>query len=129
MCTWCPTTAVGAIKREGGLRVSRLADTREDAVAYGRRLAKRDKVDLMVHGRDGTIQDGVRCDFKKARRAGSDGGGPYGAGAHRGSRRMERSSRRRVWTLLSRADCRRKGASCHLLVLALRGAAGFPTAP
>ena len=49
-----------ATKREGGVKVSRLAETQEDAIAYARRLAQRDKVDMVIHGRDGTIQDSVR---------------------------------------------------------------------
>lgn len=49
-----------ATKREGGVRVSRLADTQEDAIAYGRRMAQRDKVDLVIYGKDGAIQGSVR---------------------------------------------------------------------
>jgi hypothetical protein len=46
-----------ATKREGGVRVGRLAESQAEAIEIGRRTAKRDKVQLVVHGRDGKIQD------------------------------------------------------------------------
>jgi hypothetical protein len=46
-----------ATKREGGVRVGRLAETQADAIEIGKRMAKRDKVQLVVHGRDSKIQD------------------------------------------------------------------------
>ena len=58
-----------ATKRDGGVRVSRLADSQEDAIEFGKRLAKRDKVNLVVHGADGEVQ--LRCSF-----------GPSNAGVH-----------------------------------------------
>jgi hypothetical protein len=46
-----------ATKREGGVRVGRLAETQAEAIEIGKRMAKRDKVQLVVHGRDSKIQD------------------------------------------------------------------------
>jgi hypothetical protein len=45
-----------ATKRDGGVRVSRLADNQEDAIQFGRRMAMRDKVDLVVHDVEGNVQ-------------------------------------------------------------------------
>ena len=44
-----------AIKRDHGVRVSRLADSQEDAIEFGKRMAKRDKVNLVIHDVDGNI--------------------------------------------------------------------------
>ena len=44
-----------AIKRDQGLRVSRLADSQEDAIEFGKRMAKRDKVNLVIHDVDGNV--------------------------------------------------------------------------
>lgn len=46
-----------ATKREGGVRVGRLAETQAEAIEIGKRMAKRDKVDLVIHGSDSKIQD------------------------------------------------------------------------
>ena len=46
-----------ATKREGGVRVGRLAETQAEAIEIGKRMAKRDKVQLVIHGRDSKIQD------------------------------------------------------------------------
>ena len=52
-----PHYDVWATQREGGVRVGRVADTQADAIELGKRMAKRDKVDLVVFGRDGQVQE------------------------------------------------------------------------
>ena len=50
-----------ATKRDGGVRVSRLADSQEDAIEFGKRMAKRDKVNLVVYDTGGHVQ--LRCSY------------------------------------------------------------------
>ena len=50
-----------ATKRDGGVRVSRLADSQEDAIEVGKRIAKRDKVNLVVYDTGGHAQ--LRCSY------------------------------------------------------------------
>ena len=45
-----------ATMRNGGARVSRLCATREDAIEIGGRSARRDKVKLVIHAGDGTVE-------------------------------------------------------------------------
>jgi hemerythrin superfamily protein len=45
------------VKRDGASRASRLFDSQAEAETYGRKLAKKDKVELIIAGRDGTIRD------------------------------------------------------------------------
>ena len=45
------------VKREGGGRVSSHHETQRDAIDRGRGSAKQDKVELVIHGRDGRIRD------------------------------------------------------------------------
>ncbi|MEY2567893.1 MAG: hypothetical protein QOE35_2422 [Actinomycetota bacterium] len=45
------------VRREGAKRASRVFDTQADAQAFGTRLAKRERVELIVAGRDGTVRD------------------------------------------------------------------------
>jgi hemerythrin-like domain-containing protein len=45
------------VKREGATRASRVFDTQAEAEQFGRRLAQRERVELVVAGRDGTIRD------------------------------------------------------------------------
>jgi len=52
-----PHHDVWAIKREGGARVGLVAGTREDAVERAKRIAKRDKVELVIFDRNGEVQD------------------------------------------------------------------------
>jgi len=39
-------------KREGSSRVARHAESQAGAIEIGQRIAKRDKVQLVIHGRD-----------------------------------------------------------------------------
>lgn len=43
--------------RENGERASSLHDTQTDAAAEGRRLARQDGVEFLLHGRDGRIRE------------------------------------------------------------------------
>jgi hypothetical protein len=45
------------VKRDGATRASRLFDSQAEAETYGRKLAKDDKVELIIAGRDGAIRD------------------------------------------------------------------------
>ena len=45
-----------AVKREGSGRASRVTDRKQDAVDTGRSMAQRDRTELIVQRRDGTIQ-------------------------------------------------------------------------
>jgi Uncharacterized protein conserved in bacteria (DUF2188) len=46
-----------ATRREGAGRVSRMFDTQTEGRAAGRVTAKRERVELVTHRRDGTIRD------------------------------------------------------------------------
>ncbi|KAB2846051.1 MAG: DUF2188 domain-containing protein [Hyphomicrobiaceae bacterium] len=46
-----------SVRRTGSARASRVFDTQEAAVDYARDIAKRQKTELYVHGRDGTIRE------------------------------------------------------------------------
>ncbi|MEW6338260.1 MAG: DUF2188 domain-containing protein [Acidobacteriota bacterium] len=46
-----------AVKREGSQRSSKVTDTKREAEGRGRDLARKNKVELVIHRRDGTIQD------------------------------------------------------------------------
>ena len=46
-----------AVKRENSERASAKADTKEKAEKIGRKIAKDEKGELIIHGRDGRIQD------------------------------------------------------------------------
>ena len=54
-----PHYASWAVKREGGVRVSRLAENQEDAIGIGKRIAKRDKVELVVFDNGGLVQSRI----------------------------------------------------------------------
>lgn len=45
-----------AVKLEGSARARSKHTTQSEAIAAGRKLAKRAKTELLVHGRDGTIR-------------------------------------------------------------------------
>jgi hypothetical protein len=54
---WVVATEDGwAVKREGGKKALKVLAKKEDAVAYGRKLAKKDKTELIVQAKDGSIQ-------------------------------------------------------------------------
>jgi hypothetical protein len=46
-----------AVRREGAERASSVHDHKVDAIEAGRDFARRDRVDLIPHGRDGRIQN------------------------------------------------------------------------
>lgn len=46
-----------AVKVEGNDRASSVHDTKDQALDSGRDRAKRDEVELVIHRKDGTIQD------------------------------------------------------------------------
>jgi len=46
-----------ATKREGNDRASKVFEKKSDAVDSGRKTAKEDKTDLVIHKKDGKIQD------------------------------------------------------------------------
>ena len=44
------------VKRDGGQRASRVADTKAEAEKMGRQISRNQETELQVHGRDGSIQ-------------------------------------------------------------------------
>lgn len=46
-----------ATKKEGAQRAGGVSQTKEEALRQGREQAKREKVDVVIHRKDGTIQD------------------------------------------------------------------------
>lgn len=46
-----------ATKKEGAERAGGVYDTKAEALEHGRDQAKRDQVELVIHGKDGKIQD------------------------------------------------------------------------
>ena len=44
------------VKRDGGERASRVADTKAEAEKLGRTISRNQETELQVHGRDGSIQ-------------------------------------------------------------------------
>lgn len=46
-----------AVKREGAERASSVHERKVDALEAGRALARKDEVELVIHGLDGRIQD------------------------------------------------------------------------
>lgn len=46
-----------AVKREGGQRASAVTNTKAEADKIGRGLAQKDRVELVIHGKNGRIQD------------------------------------------------------------------------
>ena len=53
-----PSTTDGwSVRKEGSSRAGKVFGTKHEAVTYGRERAKRLRSDLVIHGRDGTIQD------------------------------------------------------------------------
>lgn len=46
-----------AVKKEGNKRASKVVSTKREAEDLGRALAKKDKVELVIHNEDGKISD------------------------------------------------------------------------
>ena len=53
-----PSSAGGwSVRKSGATRTSKNFEKQADAVVYGKALAKKDKADLYVHGKSGTVRD------------------------------------------------------------------------
>lgn len=52
-----PNLGKWGVKREGSKRILELFKTQEKAINKGRNIAKRDKGELFIHGRDGQIRE------------------------------------------------------------------------
>ncbi len=52
-----PRGSEWAVQREGATKPSKITDTKRDALEIGRQQAKRAKTELVIHGKDGKIQD------------------------------------------------------------------------
>ena len=46
-----------AVKRAGSPRATKVFDTQEEAIAKGREIAKNQRSELLIHGRDGRIRE------------------------------------------------------------------------
>lgn len=46
-----------AVKKEGSQRASKILKTKAPALEQGRKIAKQDKVELVIHNKDGKISD------------------------------------------------------------------------
>ena len=46
-----------SVRKGGASRASRVFGTQEEAIVYARQLARREKAELYIHGRDGTIRE------------------------------------------------------------------------
>lgn len=46
-----------AVKREGSSRFTIITETQKDAIAVARGIAKNNKSELIIHGKDGKIRD------------------------------------------------------------------------
>lgn len=46
-----------ALRREGAQRVSAVFSTKDEALEHGRGLARHEQSKLVVHGRDGTVEE------------------------------------------------------------------------
>lgn len=52
-----PRNVGWAVKKEGASRASKNFTTQADAVKFAKQLAQKEKAELYVHRRDGTIRD------------------------------------------------------------------------
>lgn len=52
-----PTEDGWAVKGENNTRNTKLFDTKAEAEAYGREIAKNQEAELVIHGKDGKIQN------------------------------------------------------------------------
>lgn len=46
-----------AVKKSGSAKVSRSFETKAKAVEYGKQISRREKTELYIHRKDGTIQN------------------------------------------------------------------------
>jgi hypothetical protein len=52
-----PSTSGWSVKKSGADRASKIFDTKDKAVEYGRELSKNEKTELFIHKSNGMIQD------------------------------------------------------------------------
>ncbi len=52
-----PNGTSWSVKRAGASRASKTFDTQKDAELYGRQIAKKNKTELFIHGKDGLIRE------------------------------------------------------------------------
>lgn len=46
-----------AVKKGGSTRASKICDTQQEAIAYGKVIAKNQNAELYIHGKDGKIRE------------------------------------------------------------------------
>lgn len=46
-----------AVKKEGSIRFTVITETQKDAITVAREIARSNKSELVIHGRDGKIRD------------------------------------------------------------------------
>lgn len=46
-----------AVKKEGSEKVTRIYDNQSDAIEYAKEIAKNQKSELIIHGKDGEIRE------------------------------------------------------------------------
>ena len=46
-----------AVKKEGSEKVTRIYDNQSDAIEYAKEIAKNQKSELIIHGKDGKIRE------------------------------------------------------------------------
>lgn len=53
-----PSSAGGwSVRKTGASRASKIFTTQTDAINYAKQLARKDKADVYVHGRDGMVRN------------------------------------------------------------------------
>lgn len=57
-----PYEGVWAVRREGNKRITSKHRLQETAIRKAKRLARKYKADVIIHGEDGSIRDRVSCD-------------------------------------------------------------------
>ncbi|SEE06734.1 DUF2188 domain-containing protein [Prevotella sp. lc2012] len=45
------------VRREGSMRASKVFETKKEAIGYGCRLGKNERLELYIHNKDGRISD------------------------------------------------------------------------
>lgn len=46
-----------AVKGEGNTKYTKITNTKQEAIDYAREIAKNQEAELVIHGKDGKIQD------------------------------------------------------------------------
>jgi hypothetical protein len=52
-----PSLSGWSVKKSGSAKASKIFDTKDKAVAYGRELSKHEKTELYIHKKNGMIQN------------------------------------------------------------------------